>query len=149
MRTAQEHGSELAMLRRAIVIEETMQAGVTRARVKCECRLEWYMYHALIDDRQLAAGLRFRADWIIAVSEPKVIADYGQTIAGPMTFSEQRMAARRRINSAHRSLRDADRKLVIVAVCGMDEWAIRKTMTLREGLDDLAQHYGLEKSLAP
>lgn len=150
---AQEHGSQVAMLRRPIEVGERFEPGTTRrvtgARVKHECRLDWYNERAIINDRQHAAGIRFRGDWLIGTAEPRVIAGYAQALAGSAEFSELRISARRRVRRALDALVPANgtpaQLLVIVAVCGQDEWAHKGTQMLREGLDRLANHYGLSK----
>lgn len=140
---AQEHGSVWLRQHAEVVHDETMVAGITRARVKCECRLDWYEHRALINERQHAAGLRFRVDWCIGSEEQCIIGSYGQTLrGGTAEFSEAKVAARRRVNRAVAALSVSEAKAAI-AVCGMDEWASGSLPTLRDALTTLAKHYGL------
>lgn len=144
---AQEHGSDYAKLRRPIVIDETMIAGVTRARVAHETRLDWYNYRALIDDRQRAAGKRFNEDWIQANAEPRVVSSYARTATGIADYTEECLRARRRVlhalNDLGQGIQAGTYRLIVISVCGKDEWAHRGTQTLREALNLLAHHYRL------
>jgi hypothetical protein len=128
------HGT---LLRRAVD-----GARASGRRVKFECRLDWYQDKASIDDRQHAAGLRFRADWLLAAMEAKVVGTYGLRVRGPGEFRDHQLAARRRAARALAALAPAERGTVI-QVCGFDEWAAGRLPALRAALTQLADHYGL------
>jgi hypothetical protein len=116
-------------------------------RVKFECRLDWYQDKASIDDRQHAAGLRFRADWLLAAAQPKVVGTYGLRARGPNEFRDHQLAARRRAARALALLDPAERAAVI-EVCGFDHWAAGRLPALRAALATLADHYGLPSAVS-
>jgi hypothetical protein len=144
MYVSQEHGSPYLPQHVPVVVEETMAAGVTRARVKHECRLDWYAGRMLITDRQFDAGIRLRADWTISNAERRVTSTYGQAVVGAMDFTAAQLGARRRMVKALAAM-TLDEARVALDVCAFDEWASGRLPTLRDALTSLADHYGLEK----
>jgi hypothetical protein len=125
---------------------ETMVAGVTGARVKHECRLDWYWDKSSIHDRQHAAGIRFRREWSLATASPTVVGRYGPRVTGHHEFADSQLAARRRIRRAVAHL-GGDLARIVVDVCCFDNWAAGRLPRLREGLTALADHYGLARAV--
>jgi hypothetical protein len=117
-------------------------SGIVARRVRHECRLDWYLDKASLNDRQHAAGIRFRRDWQLAAADTKVIGTYGLRMPGGVDFREVQLAARQRVGKA---LLAAGREHgpVLVDVCGFDNWASGRLPLLRDGLTLLADHYGL------
>jgi hypothetical protein len=130
----------------ALLPNATETAGMVGRRVKHECRLDWYWDKASLDDRQHAAGLRFRRDWLRAAAAPKLTGTYGPRLGtGRDDFHALQLAARRHVA---RALLAVGQELapVLIAVCGFDEWASGRLPQLREALVLLADHYGLPRA---
>jgi len=118
--------------------------GVAARRVKFECRLDWYQEKGSINDRQHAAGIRFRRDWQLAAASTKVIGTYGLRMPGGGEFREAQIAARRRAAKAITML-ETDLARIVIDVCGYDNWAAARLPALREALTRLADHYGMPR----
>ena len=118
--------------------------GTSGRRVRHECRLDWYLDKCSLDDRQHAAGMRFRRDWQLAAAASKVVGTYEPRIPADGDFRDAQLAARRRVGKA---LLAAGRALapVLVDVCGFDNWASGRLPLLREALTLLADHYGMPR----
>ena len=118
---AQERHGEIVRL------EETMQAGVLRARV-LTTRDRWTAIttRGMISDMQWFAGDKFNRDWHIGCQGARVTGLYDVRIIGGAVDNERMVDARERVKHA---LRDVGRQLrpVIVHVCGLDmsagDWA--------------------------
>jgi hypothetical protein len=148
----QEHGSPMLAQRVPIIVDETMAAGITRARALVECVLDSYHTRMQINDRQLEAGLRLRALWRGAVYSESVTAAWAEAVSGGgsggTTRGDAIWALRRALLGADLAdQRDQDMPLlvitskgefaepvtmpvrlrpaghIVVAVCGIDEWA--------------------------
>ena len=117
---AQERHGEIVRL------EETMQAGVLRARVLTTRPLDRYHHKGMISDMQWFAGDKFNRDWHIGCQGARVTGLYDVRIVGGAVDNERMVDARERVKHA---LRDVGRQLrpVIVHVCGLDlsagDWA--------------------------
>ena len=117
---AQERHGEIVRL------EETMQAGVLRARVLTTRPLDRYHHKSMISDMQWYAGDKFNRDWHIGCQGARVTGLYDVRIVGGAVDSERMVDARERVKHA---LRDVGRQLrpVIIHVCGLDlsagDWA--------------------------
>ena len=117
---AQERHGEIVRL------EETMQAGVLRARVLTTRPLDRYHHKGMISDMQWFAGDKFSRDWHIGCQGARVTGLYDVRIVGGAVDNERMVDARERVKHA---LRDVGRQLrpVIVHVCGLDlsagDWA--------------------------
>jgi hypothetical protein len=98
----------------------------------------------LLEERQHQAGLRFRSAWLLATAERQMIASYRIRAPGRAEFTEARLAARARIARALAFLTRPE-AAVVIAVCGLDEWASGALPTLRTALTTLADHWGLPK----
>ena len=83
-----------------LVPRPTALAGLVGRRVKHECRLDWYQDKASIDDRQHAAGMKFRRDWLLAAAAPKLVASYGPRVGTRFDFGEAQLMARARVARA-------------------------------------------------
>jgi hypothetical protein len=124
-----------------------MVAGITGKRVKHECRLDWYWDKGSIVDRQYEAGLRFRRDWHFAAEAPPIVGAYGPRIsraAGRQDFTDTQLGARRRAAAAI-ALLGRDLAAIAVDVCCFDNWASGRLPALRDALNMLADHYGLQR----
>jgi hypothetical protein len=120
------------------------QAPARRARVRHECRLDWYWDRMLIEERQHQAGLRFRSQWLLATAERHMIASYTIRAPGRAEFTEARLAARARLARALTFLTRPE-AAVVISVCGLDEWAAGALPALRTALTTLADLWGLPK----
>jgi hypothetical protein len=171
---SQEHGSPYLPQHVPVVVEETMAAGVTRARALVECVVDRYHHRCQITDRQLAAGLRFRSLWRGASLPASVTGSYGERRGGGSGI-DGNTDARHALQSAivgsgigQHFGEDAPILVatlsgeryeplclpvrlrltghVVVSVCGLDEWAggTRRLDKLREGLSDLANYWRME-----
>jgi hypothetical protein len=118
--------------------------GVIGKRARHECRLDWYWDKCSLVDRQHAAGIRFRGDWMIASAEPKLTGSYDLRVPGRESFSELQLAARRRVARALHRLSERARP-VVIDVCCFDNWASGRLPELRDALTTLADHYRLPR----
>jgi hypothetical protein len=141
---AVDRGPAERALHGELVDRATDIPGVVGKRVRHECRLDWYWDKCSLVDRQHAAGMRFRSDWMIASAEPKLTGTYGLRIRGRESFTELRLAARRRVARALRQLPEHARA-VVIDVCCFDNWASGRLPALREALTTLTDHYGLPR----
>ena len=135
-----------------IQLEETMVAGVNRARVS-NSQLDRMYKRSEISYRQFDAGERFASAWYIGCRGTTVTANYDVRIPSSSLEVEQHVVRARR--SVKKAL-DAVGPLaaIVVHVAGLDlaasEWAVmhdhdkRSGITvLRMALDALADHYGV------
>lgn len=138
----------------AIELEETIQAGVRRARNRTQTVLDRYLLRRQITQRQYDAGSKIYRQWRASGSQASVTGRYGPRLGHSPERSEHQIDMRRRVD---RALRDVGSQLSAVAVhvCLCDlparDWAIRAggapqagIVVLRLALDALADHY--EKS---
>ena len=135
-----------------IVVEETMQAGVYRARVTTQTPLDRYLTRDQITKRQYDAGQRLYADWYRAGSSPHLIGTYGPPTGGEPALTDAQAYARRRVNEAMRRV-GIRLSPILVSVVLLGE-AARETgaqmgepkagiVVLKLALDSLADHYGM------
>lgn len=140
--------------RDVIELEETMQAGLRRARNRTQTSLDRYLLRRQISERQYDAGSKIYRQWRASGSQVSVTGRYGPRLGHSPEKSEYQIDMRRRVDAA---LRDVGAQLsaVLVHVCLCDlparEWAIGAggapqagIVVLRLALDALADHY--EKS---
>lgn len=117
-----------------------------RAHVKVECVLDAYWHRCQISDPQRAAGLKFRELFEIVAHMSRVTAKYGDRMPTGLRdeVSSRAIAARDTLKAAHQKL-GMQKSAVLVAVCGMNEWAggTRRLNTLRDALSDLARDWGI------
>jgi hypothetical protein len=140
-----DHGTAERARHDELVGRGTEAPGVVAKRVRYACRLDWYSAKASIIDRQHAAGLRFRSDWLIAAAPPKLVGTYAPLrLPARQSFTEIQLFARRRVARALDALPGPVSKIVL-DVCGFDQWASGDLPLLREGLTLLADHYCLPK----
>jgi hypothetical protein len=125
-----------------LVNRRTDTPGVIGKRVKHACRLDWYWEKMSLEERQYAAGLRLRADWLVATAQPNLVGRYDLRVPGRESFSDLRLAARRRVAHALAAL-SADERAVAIDVCGFDNWASGRLPVLRRALSALASRYRL------
>lgn len=137
----------------AITTQETMAAGMKRAKVMHECRLDYYLLKGFLTDNQRDAGIRFRGDWETAAVSAGVIGAYEPAISGKAGFTHTQIEARDRVRKVVGKL-GAIPSSILIAVCCYDTWAgdweearrwPRRSgiALLRDALTDLAKHYGL------
>lgn len=133
----------------SMVLEETMKAGVYRAR-NCDASVldRYHNRHRLDDNSDVSlsmydAGNRLAGDWAILGAQPTVIAPYSDMIVsgGVLGFAEARENARKRVDAALDAIGEG--KQEVVMCCCYDEAVGRYHMEkLRVGLKQLASHYG-------
>ena len=95
---AQERHGEIVRL------EETMQAGVLRARVLTTRPLDRYYYKGMISDMQWFAGDKFNRDWHIGCQGARVTGLYDVRIVGGAVDNERMVDARERVKHALRDI---------------------------------------------
>ena len=138
----------------AIEIEETIQAGLRRARNRSQTILDRYLLRRQISDRQYDAGNKIYRQWRASGSQASVTGRYGPRLGHSPEKSDHQIDMRHRVDMA---LRDVGSQLsaVLIHVCLCDlparDWAITiggapqaGIVVLRLALDALADHY--EKS---
>ena len=144
-RSRQQGGLDLEPVARDLRDNATQM----RAKAKVECILDAYWRRCQIIDRQHEAGLVFRTYWHRAQGAPRVTTRYDLSPRFRAIDSEApnvaRTDAQRRLENALGALSKAQRA-VVVAVCGMDEWAggTDRLDTLRRGLTALADLWRIE-----
>ena len=121
---AADLGAAAALERHGEVVrlEETMKAGVLRARVLTTRPLDRYRVRGLITENQWFAGDKFSRDWHVGCAGARVTGYYDVRIVGGEPDNEKMVDARERVKYA---LREVGRQLrpVIVHVCAFDESA--------------------------
>ena len=136
-----------------VAIEETMQAGVRRARIKTQTMLDRYLIREQIDRRQFDAGERLHRAWRASGSAQTVVASYGLRISGGGDLTQRQAAIRADVTSALLAVGNRQAS-ILVHVCLCDEsageWGERHRgkandgmAVLRLALDSLADHWGL------
>jgi hypothetical protein len=115
-----------------------------------ECVIDAYWHRCQVIDRQHQAGQVFRTYWYRAHGVQRVTSRYD---AGPRLrgggdgdgASASRLDAQRRLTAACTILTPAQ-QAVVIAVCGMDEWAggTERLATLRRGLTALADFWQID-----
>ena len=137
-----------------IILEETMKAGIVRARVTTQTVLDRYRQRNQISAEQFDAGERFRVAWFIGCRGASVTANYDVRIPTTKTsVDDHTMNARRDVRGA---LDAVGKQLspIVVHTCGMDlsaqSWASKHGHDGRSGLtvlkialDGLVDHFGL------
>ena len=136
-----------------VEIEETIDAGIKRARVRTQTMLDRYLAREQITQRQFDAGQRLHGTWRAAGSAQTVVASYGLRVAGGGDMTQRQAALRSDVTSA---LLSTGNRLasILVHVCLCDEaagtWGERHRgkaadgiPVLRLALDCLADHWGL------
>lgn len=118
-------------------------------RAKAECKLDAYWGRMLITWKQYQAGMVIRRLYIAAHMQPNVTGSYGDRIEGNGDWVAT-------CNDAKKTLRKAIQRLstplrgVVLFVCGDDDWAggTRRLTALRNGLDQLAEHFQINDAEA-
>ncbi len=134
-----------------IELEETMRAGLRRARNRTQTVLDRYLLRREISDRQYDAGNRLYRQWRASGSQMSVTGHYGPRLGHSQDKSEFQIDMRGRVDAA---LRDVGKQLsaVLVHVCLCDlparNWALgiggapqAGIVVLRLALEALADHY--------
>lgn len=135
----------------SIELEETMQAGLRRARNRSQTILDRYLLRRQITERQYDAGNKIYRQWRASGSQVSVTGRYAPRLGHSTEKSEYQIDMRRRVDLA---MRDVGSQLsaVLVHVCLCDlparDWAIGAggapqagIVVLRLALDALADHY--------
>jgi len=138
----------------AIELEETIQAGIRRARNRSQTVLDRYLLRRQITERQYDAGNKIYRQWRASGSQVSVTGRYRPRLGHSPENNEHQIDRRCRVD---RAMRDVGSQLsaVVVHVCLCDlparDWAISAggapqagIVVLRLALDALADHY--EKS---
>jgi len=137
----------------SIVLEETVQAGVKRARVRSQSMLDRYLLRGQISRRQYDAGERLHRAWRASGAAPMVVANYGPRIKGGNEMTERQAVQRADVTAALVAL-GTRLASVLIHVCLCDEaagdWgghhrgrATDGIPILRLALDSLADHWGM------
>lgn len=124
--------------------ELDMRAAFRRSKAKIECKVDYYFVRGYIAQVHHNAGMLFRKRWLAAVSQPNVVARYGDSGGrGIEEWSKARIdaaAAVRGVLDEINRLHGPDYVRIIVRVAGQDETAGPGTMkTLWRALDALAK----------
>lgn len=150
MKQRSDYGTGERLRHGGVVLEETMLAGRKRARNVSESILDVYLRQGRLakgKSRAQAlfdAGIRLRADWLVAGLEPRITSRYSDLISEGCveSFSGYRIDAygdwRKAIEAVGPEFSDA-----VINVCCLGEKAGRGNMgPLQNGLTRLAVHYG-------
>jgi len=132
--------------------EETIEAGVRRARVRSQTMLDRYLQRGQVTHRQFDAGERLYRLWRATGQAPKVTASYGLRVSGAPEVSDKQAAIRADVTKALRAMGDRLAS-ILVHVCLCDEaagdWGERHRgrpgdgiAVLRLALDSLADYWG-------
>jgi Domain of unknown function (DUF6456) len=140
-----------------IELEETIHAGLRRARNRSQTILDRYLLRREISERQYDAGGKIYRQWRASGSQVSVTGRYGPRLGHSPEKSEYQIDMRHRVDLA---LRDVGSQLsaVLVHVCLCDlparQWAIGAggapqagIVVLRLALDALADHYEKSKKI--
>lgn len=117
---------------------------VVAVRAVAESKLDVYALRGAITGDQRDAGLRLRADWMLAGGQGRVTASYaGRTSRGPEELTDRRLDARRRWQAAIAAV-GVELSDVTVSVCCQNDWAgsSRRISALRRALACLVGYYG-------
>jgi hypothetical protein len=136
-----------------IALEETVQAGVKRARVRSQSMLDRYLLRDQISRRQYDAGERLHRLWRASGAAPMVVANYGPRIKGGGDISDRQAALRADIGTVLTAI-GSRQASVLIHVCLCDEaagdWGGRHRgratdgiPILRLALDGLADYWGM------
>lgn len=139
---------------------ETIVAGKRAAKVRIECKLDAYLERKKITPDEFEAGLKFRRLWRAWAKPPSCIAPYGEKImlesgkgssriADFLNESLDSEAAIKRVLE----LLTPKEELVVIAVCGEDQWAgsnddRHRMKRLSSGLDKLARYWRISIPVA-
>lgn len=136
-----------------IELEETVQAGIKRARVRSQSMLDRYLLRDQITRRQYDAGERLHRAWRASGAAPMVVANYGPRIKGGGDISDHQAALRADVGTVLTAM-GSRQASVLVHVCLCDEaagdWGDRYRgratdgiPILRLALDGLADYWGM------
>lgn len=131
-----------------VVLEETVQAGIKRARVDAALLLDRYRKRNLIEERQYEAGIRLRSTWIDAGRLPHVTCQYNELIASGSVagFYVGREDARKAYIAAMRAVGPiASNEIVSACLLDLPMGGAVRLEILRRGLTVLADHYRMGK----
>jgi hypothetical protein len=138
-----------------VQLEETMQAGVVRARVTTQTAIDRYRQREQINAMQFDAAEKFRTAWYIGCRGASVTANYDVRFPATASSTEDHTAsARLLVNNALKAVGN-QLSPVIIHTCGLDlsadSWASRHghsgrsgLTVLKLGLDALAEHFGYQ-----
>lgn len=137
-----------------IVLDETMTAGVKRARVLTVMVLERYFRRnelCATDEKMnanlYAAGLRLRTDFEKAGLTPRTIASYQasttKSSSGSEAISETRLNAYQEWQLALKAVGPIAADECVEACCCDENVGKDRMVLLRRGLKELAYHYGI------
>lgn len=149
-----DYGTGERLQHGSVILEETMRAGVKRARNTSETILDVYLRQGrLAKDKSRAhalydAGIRLRADWLVAGLEPRVTSRYSDLISEGciQSFSGYRIDA---YNDWQKAIEKVGQEFsdTVINVCCLGEKVGRGNMEpLRCGLARLAVGYGYIKA---
>lgn len=135
-------GSAVRVSRGDLVRDE--RVNFPRSRTRCPNKVDWYLFHGFITDRQALAGLKFHTLFRRASEPQRLTARYAERIEGRRyEISEGRVHAMKELRSAMRLL-DGDAARAVATVAGLDDYVGRGRLEdLRRALSTLADHWGM------
>lgn len=154
MKQRSDYGPGERLNKGNIVLEETMRAGVKRARNTSETILDVYLRQGRLSKDKTRAhvlydsGIRLRTDWLKAGLQPHVISKYSDLISGGSIqgFAVHRMDAYGNWQQAIVAIGPIASNEVIEVCCIGNKCGRERMEILRRGLAVLAFHYGYLKA---
>lgn len=130
----------------------SVAAEATEAkRITCECTIDTLFAQHHLTRTQWQAGVKFRRLWLLSARRAAVTGRYGQQMpraTGDADGAAGRSSdARAQIDAAIREMGQI-RSAAVIAVAGEDEGARGRLKPLAEGLDVLADWWGLTPARA-
>ena len=136
-----DYGTQERLAKHRWILEGDEQPHI---KILDAVKLDWYLLRNYIDDTQHWAGLRFRADFLVAGWEYRQVGGYAEWIdrGSESPYAPGvRLDAKDRVKCALMALPILVIP-VVVSVCGLDEFCgSRKVSPLCLGLDYLTEHY--------
>ena len=122
-------------------LEETIKAGVRRARNKNVLVLDTYLSKEQITKNQFDAGITLYSLWLRAGGTQRTIISYEKVRYGRIDdLNEKNILAKKRMNEAFETVGDQLSRCLF-AVCCMGEyasdWAYNNDLSKRSGIDVL------------
>jgi hypothetical protein len=114
-------------------------------RLVVECKLDWLSDRGYLSPTQYRAGLKFRKAWLVSSLQHSVSARYVGATGGKSTstLSDYQLDMRQAVDEALAILGPCQ-QTVVTDVCGEDQDVGSRMGTLRHGLDQLADYWGIK-----
>lgn len=146
-----DHGTPERWQHSGRTLELTDRAGILAARATEEHILDVLAMRRLLNEIQVEAGLRFKADYHAAALSAHVTGSYSGTsnardfFRGEYERNDAQEAAYRRWKNAVRELGQRHGPAVIATVCHDTPPSPQNFLALQEGLEKLAALYRLNR----